>query len=133
MGRECGLPVIAGGDRHGLEPNAILNLSRATTIEEFVEEIRVRRFSRLVFMPQYRQPRKLRILHTVIDVVRDYPDDFEGRRRWPDRVFYRGPETRVPVSFATFHGGAWARVIKHLVAAMQLVDKRPPSAILTSA
>ena len=133
MGNEAGLPVIAGGDRHGLEPNAILNLSRATNFQEFVEEVRVRRFSRLVFMPQYRQPRRVRILHTVIDVLRDYPDGFEGRRSWPDRVFYRDPETNAPLSFATVHGYVSVRVIKRLVTAMQLMDKRPPSAILTSA
>ena len=101
LGRELGLPVVAGGDRHGLEPNAILNLSHAATMEEFVTEVRVRRFSHLAFMPQYRQSRKLRILHTVIDVLRDYPDDFEGRQSWPDRVFYRHPETGMPVPFAT--------------------------------
>jgi hypothetical protein len=133
MGREAGFPVIAGGDRHGLEPNAILNLSHATTIGEFVEEVRVRRFSHLVFMPQYRQARKLRILHTVVDILRDYPHDLEGRRSWPDRVFYRDPETRMSVPFATIHKGAAPHVIRHLVAAMQLIDKRPPSAILTSA
>ena len=133
IGRELGLPVVAGGDRHGLEPNAILNLSHATTMEEFVEEVRVRRFSHLVFMPQYRQARKLRILHTVIDVLRDYSDDFEGRQSWPDRVFYRHPETGVPVPFATIRGSAFPRVISHFAAAMQRIDKRPASAILTSA
>jgi hypothetical protein len=133
MGHETGLPVIAGGDRHGLEPNAILNLSRATTIEEFVEEVRVRRFSHVVLMPQYRQPRRVRILHTVIDVLRDYPDGFEGRRSWPERVFYRDPESKAALSFATVDGGVSERLVKRLVNAMQLIDKRPPSAILTSA
>ncbi len=31
LAQQTGLPVISGGDRHGLEPNAILNLSRAAT------------------------------------------------------------------------------------------------------
>jgi hypothetical protein len=75
----------------------------------------------------------MRILHTVIDVLRDYPDDFEGRRSWPDRVFYRDPETSLPMSFTTRPGRVSVDLVKHFVAAMQLVDKRSPSAILTSA
>jgi hypothetical protein len=35
LGREIDLPVVAGGDRHGREPNAILNLSRASIFPEF--------------------------------------------------------------------------------------------------
>ncbi len=94
---------------------------------------RARRFSHVVFMPQYRQSRKLRILHTVIDVLRDYPDNVEGRRTWSDRVFYRDPHTRVPAPFATIPGSAVARVVGHFVNAMRLVDRRRPPAILTSA
>jgi len=33
---QANLPVISGGDRHGLEPNAILNLSHAATLVEFI-------------------------------------------------------------------------------------------------
>lgn len=133
MGREFDLPVVAGGDRHGVEPNAILNLSRAETLAEFVSEVRSERFSHVVFMPQYRQPQMLRIVHTVIDVLREYPENFEGRRTWPDRVFYRDPQTGDPVPLASVCGASGTRIVGHLIAAMSFVDRRPPSVILTNA
>lgn len=133
MGSELDIPVVAGGDRHGVEPNAILNLSRAETLAGFIQEVRRERRSHVVFMPQYRQPQTLRIVHTVIDVLRDYPENFEGRRSWPDRVFYREPETGVPVPLAAVCSARGTRLIGRLIAAMRMVDRRPPSVILTSA
>ena len=35
--------LIAGGDRHGVEPNANINLTNATSFTEFVHEIRRRK------------------------------------------------------------------------------------------
>lgn len=133
MARDLGIPAVAGGDRHGIEPNAILNLSRAETLSEFIQDVRCHRFSHVVFMPQYRQSQTLRILHTVIDVLREYPENFEGRRSWPDRVFYRDPETGAPVPLAAVHTAQRTRIIEHLIEAMRVVDRRPPSVILTSA
>ncbi len=40
LARAWQLPAISGGDRHGLEPNANLNLTHAATFAEFVAEIR---------------------------------------------------------------------------------------------
>jgi hypothetical protein len=89
LGRQAGIPLVSGGDRHGLEPNAIVNLTRGSNLVEFIHEVRDERFSHVVFMPQYHDPLKLRILQTMVDVVREYPDNFEGRRIWSDRVFFR--------------------------------------------
>jgi hypothetical protein len=80
--------VISGGDRHGLEPNADVNLTRATSFNEFVNEIRRERRSHVLFMPQYEQPWKHRIFQQTLDAIRDYPDFPEGSRRWDDRVFH---------------------------------------------
>lgn len=129
MGRKFDIPVVAGGDRHGVEPNAILNLSRAETLPGFIQEVRHERFSQLVFMPQYRQPQMLRILHTVIDVLRDYPENFEGRRTWPDRIFYRDPVTGAPVPLAAVCSAHGTRIIGRLIAAMRVMDRRPPSVL----
>lgn len=113
LGAQIGLPVVAGGDRHCREPNALLNLSRASNFAEFVDEVRNRRFSYIVFMPQYRKPLKMRILQTMIDIVRDYPENVEGRRSWSDRVFYREPgSAAIPVSSIILHPAApwrWSR------------------------
>ncbi|MGA8025603.1 MAG: hypothetical protein WB992_00540 [Bryobacteraceae bacterium] len=115
LAQEVNLPVVAGGDRHGLEPNAILNLSRSLTLAEFVEEIRYRRFSHVVFMPQYRQPRKLRILRMIVDILRDYKD-LEDRRSWTDRVFGRDPVTGAAISFASLSARhAAAEIREYLV------------------
>jgi hypothetical protein len=79
---------ISGGDRHGLEPNANVNLTRAASFNEFVNEIRRERRSHVLFMPQYEKPWKHRIFQQALEVLRDYPEFPQGSRRWDDRVFY---------------------------------------------
>lgn len=81
-------PVISGGDRHGCEPSATLNLTQAESFTEFVHEIRKERRSHVLFMPQYAEPFTLRILQTLLDVIREYPDYPLGSRRWDERVFH---------------------------------------------
>src|SRR3984893_12794158 len=49
-------PLISGGDRHGCEPSAALNLTCATSFSEFVSEIRVEQRSHVLIMPQYEDP-----------------------------------------------------------------------------
>jgi hypothetical protein len=80
--------LISGGDRHGKEPNANVNLSEASTFTEFVHEIRCQDRSHVLFMPQYAQPWKHRILESTLDVIRDYPDFPQGSRTWDERVWH---------------------------------------------
>jgi len=79
--------VISGGDRHGIEPNANINLTHAASFNEFVHEVRRDRISNVLFMPQYKQPWKHRILNSTLDAIRNYPHFPEGSRRWDERVF----------------------------------------------
>jgi hypothetical protein len=65
--------VISGGDRHGVEPNANINLTQASSFTEFVHEVRRERQSHVLFMPQYAEPWKHRILQSTLDAIRDYP------------------------------------------------------------
>lgn len=81
------LPV-AGGDRHGCEPAACLNLTRATSFPEFVHEVRRQRRSDVLFMPQYVEPLGLRIFRTLMDVIRYYPEYPDAARRWDQRTFH---------------------------------------------
>jgi hypothetical protein len=81
-------PVISGGDRHGREPSAVLNLTEAESFSEFVHQIRKDRRSHVLFMPQYAEPFILRIIQTVQDVIREYPDYSSGSRQWDERVFH---------------------------------------------
>jgi hypothetical protein len=85
---EWSKPVISGGDRHGAEPNAAINLTNAASFEEFATEVRDGA-SAVLLMPQYREPLRLRWLQTVRDIVRTYPEAREGWRNWSDRFFYR--------------------------------------------
>jgi hypothetical protein len=80
--------LISGGDRHGLEPNGNVNLTNATSFNEFVHEIRHEGRSHVLFMPQYAQPWKHRIMQSTLDAVRNYPDFPQGSRRWDERVYH---------------------------------------------
>lgn len=82
------LPVISGGDRHGCEPSAALNLTRAQCFSGFVHEIRKERHTHVVLMPQYNEPRCTRITQELLDVIRHYPDHPPDSRRWDNRVFH---------------------------------------------
>ncbi len=97
LAREHGRPVISGGDRHGCEPAACLNLTNAASFAEFASEIRSG-YSTVVFMPQYQEPMPIRMLEAIWDILRPYPE-YPGRERWIDRLFYRDEEgTARPVS-----------------------------------
>lgn len=79
---ECGLPAVAGGDRHGCEPNVLLNITNACTFHEFVDEVREAGVSRVLAMPAYRQPRGRRITADVLSVFTRQSDG----TGWTDRV-----------------------------------------------
>ena len=84
--------VISGGDRHGVEPNANINMTQATSFTEFVHEVRRERQSHVLFMPQYAEPWKHRILQSTLDAIRDYSHFPEGSQRWDQRVYH--PDAR---------------------------------------
>ena len=86
LGAVLGIPVISGGDRHGFEANAVLNLSPAASFEEFVREVREQKRSEIVFMPQYFEPLPLRLIENAWHALSDAPGEF-GRGHWMTRVF----------------------------------------------
>jgi hypothetical protein len=88
LAKQWGQLLISGGDRHGLEPNANINLTNAVTFNGFVDEVRYQRKSELLFMPQYANPWKHRLLQSTLDAVRNHPEAPEGMRRWDERVFH---------------------------------------------
>lgn len=88
MAGEFGYPVVSGGDRHACAPNAVLNLTRAETLPEFISEVRRERRSEVLLMPAYQEPLAARQLKDVADVLRYYPDYPEDQRRWMDRVYF---------------------------------------------
>ena len=117
--------LISGGDRHGVEPNANINLSNASSFTEFVHEIRRQRKSNVLFMPQYAEPWKQRLLQSTIDAVRNYPEFPQGSRNWDERVYH--PDTHGvlrPLS------ELWPKqssplLIRGLIALVQLLGRAP--------
>jgi hypothetical protein len=88
MAQQWNKLLISGGDRHGMEPNANVNLTDAGSFTEFVHEVRYEGRSHVLFMPQYAQPWKHRILESTLDAIRDYPEFPQGSRRWDERVYH---------------------------------------------
>jgi hypothetical protein len=145
------LPIISGGDRHGCEPSAALNLTNATSFAEFAYEIREERLSHVLFMPQYTDSMVMRRTQVLFDVIRFYPEYPIGLRRWDDRVFhpgYGGDEIRplsalwnAPPAFLTrffnsvcsWEDSGVRRTVKHVLKAdvdMHLQPDSPPEAAL---
>jgi hypothetical protein len=80
--------LISGGDRHGVEPNANINLTNASCFTEFVHQLRREKKSNILFMPQYAEPWKHRILQSTLDAIRHYPEFPQGSRTWDERVYH---------------------------------------------
>ncbi len=117
--RECGKPLISGGDRHALEPNTVLNLTNAATFEEFVEEVRDGRGSVLV-TTQYAEPFALRILHNIEQILAEHEAHGRGWRRWSDRVFYTCDDGVVR-SLSELWGNGGPMVVQTFVRGVQIL------------
>ncbi len=121
VARAHGRPVISGGDRHACEPAACINLTNARGFAEFVREVRAGE-SHVHFLPHYREPLALRILHSIWDVLKAYPE-YPGRERWTDRVFYRGADD-VARSLTELWGGRVPWYCTAVTAALQVAALR---------
>ena len=127
LAEKWNMTLISGGDRHGVEPNANINLTNATSFTEFVQEIRREKKSRLLFMPQYAEPWKYRILQSAIDAVRHYPDFPPGSRTWDERVYHPDANgVQRPLSELWPDGNA-PRAMRWGIAMVQLMGRGPVS------
>ncbi|SPE20283.1 conserved hypothetical protein [Candidatus Sulfotelmatomonas gaucii] len=115
--------LISGGDRHGVEPNANINLTNAASFSEFVHEIRRKRKSHVLFMPQYAEPWKHRILQSAIDAVRHYPEFPLGSRTWDDRVFHPDAAGVIRPLNEIWPKGSAPRLISGVIAMVQLMGQ----------
>ncbi len=113
--------LIAGGDRHGVEPNANINLTNATSFSEFVHEIRKEKKSDLLFMPQYAEPWKHRLLQSTIDAIRHYPEFPQGSRTWDERVYHPDTHGVVRPLSELWPNGSAPRAMSLLLGAVQLM------------
>ena len=119
--------VISGGDRHGIEPNANVNLTHATTFSEFVHEVRRERKSHLLFMPQYREPWKHRILQGTLDAIRDYPHFPEGSRTWDERVYHPDSNGHIRPLSTMWKDDKVPRVVTGAMRIVRAMGSRPVS------
>jgi len=110
LGEAIDRPVISGGDRHGCEANAVLNVSPAEGFEGFVYEIRKEKRSNIVLMPQFFEPLPLRLVENAWHALADAPGEF-GRRRWMTRVFIEQGGVAKPLS--QFTGTRFERIVDH--------------------
>ena len=119
--------VISGGDRHGIEPNANINLSRADTFAGFVHEVRRERQSHVLFMPQYAEPWKHRILQSTLDAIRDHPDFPIGSQRWDERVFHPNAAGQMRPLTDLWTTGRPPKYIRYILACVRMMGAPPVS------
>ena len=119
--------LISGGDRHGVEPNANINLTNATCFTEFVHQIRREKQSDVLFMPQYAQPWKHRLLRSTIDAIRHYPEFPQGSRTWDERVYHPDACGVVRPLSELWPNGAAPRLMSLAIGLVQLLGKAPVS------
>jgi len=117
------LPVISGGDRHGREPNACVNLTAAASFGEFASDVRHRGESNVLFLQRYKEPLRVRILENVFDILEDDPNHALGWKGWGDRVFYR-TDDGVARSLNELWGGNYPRVVSRFVSLMRFAKHR---------
>lgn len=113
------LPVVAGGDRHGCEPNSVLNLSDAVTFSGFVDEVRYARRSTVVLMPQFFEPLRLRLLDSAWHALCDAPGEF-GRHHWMSRIFIEDQDGPRPLS--DFMGTRFERLVDGFRRVMEILS-----------
>ena len=125
LSAERGLPLISGGDRHALAPNAVLNLTHAKTFAEFAAEVRDG-VSHVVIMPEYDDHLAARVLASVAEVLG--PQRRPRRtERWTDRVSCESEGLVRPLSYHWPDGGPlWVRAA---IGTFRLVSA-PPALLL---
>jgi hypothetical protein len=123
LAEKWNMPTISGGDRHGVEANANINLTNATSFTEFVHEIRREKKSNMLFMPQYAEPWKHRLLQSAIDAVRHYPEFPLGSRNWDERVYHPDANGVVRPLSELWPNGSSPRVMRWGVGMVQLMGR----------
>ncbi len=126
LARGFNIPVVGGGDRHGLAPNSIVNVTRAATFEEFAHELRVDRTSRCVVFPEYTEPFVGRVLKGACEVLRPQPHHHRKQKTWPERVFVTIDGVEHSVASLWEGEPLWLRSI---VAATRVIGSAPFDAL----
>lgn len=108
LARAFGLPVVAGGDRHGREPGACFNLTRTSTFADFAAEVRRERRSHIVFTPAYRLSIRWRWLRVAREIMQGNGEAPGARAHWLQRFYYTAEDGLVRSLFEDWGGDASA-------------------------
>ena len=130
LAEQWNMLLVAGGDRHGVEANANINLTNASSFTEFVHEVRYERRSEVLFLPQYAEPWKMRILQSTIDAIRDFPEFPLGSQCWDDRVFHPDARGEIRPLSAIWPRGQAPRSMRMILATARSLGRRPLSSSL---
>jgi len=122
--------IISGGDRHGCVPSGALNLTRAQSFSEFVDEVRKEQRSHVLFMPQYAESMCMRTIQTLLDVIREYPENPVGSQRWDGRVFHPDHITNIDRPVSAFWDTP-PRFLERIFSAIHLLENRAVRQVLT--
>jgi hypothetical protein len=122
--------IVSGGDRHGCEPSGVLNLTRAQSFSEFVDEVRKKQRSHVLFMPQYSESMCMRTIQTLLDVIREYPEYPVGSQRWDGRVFHPDHITNIDRPVSAFWDTPPA-FLERMFSAMRLLENTAVRQVLT--
>jgi len=133
LARDTNSLLISGGDRHGLEPNAVLNLTRARTFTEFVEEIRVEKRSHLHVMNQYQDRWEQRIVRSTLNAVTNFPEFMPGWQRWDERVYHPDANGQMRTLHSLWADGRPPLAVRTAIGVTRLFGKGPVSAPLSLA
>jgi hypothetical protein len=104
-----------------VEPNANINLTNATSFTEFVHEVRREKKSDVLFMPQYAEPWKHRLLQSTLDAIRHYPEFPQGSRTWDERVYHPDINGVVRPLSELWPNGSAPKVISFMLAMVQMM------------
>ncbi len=127
LAEQWNMLLISGGDRHGVEPNANLNLTNAASFTDFVHEIRREKKSNTLFMPQYAEPWKHRLLQSTIDAIRHYPEFPLGSRTWDERVYHPDANGVIRPLSELWPKGVAPRAMSMLIGMVQMMGAAPLS------
>ena len=122
--------IVSGGDRHGCEPSGVLNLTCAQSFSEFVDEVRKKQRSHVLFMPQYSESMCMRTIQTLLDVLREYPEYPAGSQRWDGRVFHPDHITNIDRPVSAFWDTPPA-FLERIVSAIRLLENTAVRQVLT--
>jgi hypothetical protein len=130
LARELEMPVVSGGDRHGCEPNSVLNVTAESTFEAFIAEVRDGHGSHILLMPQYDRCLRTRLMETMWDVLRDNPGNH--RRSCFDRIYYPGEDGAAQPISAFWQAGP-PQIIRAFLGVMKTLESPTMRPVLRAA